>query len=64
MVCISIKMYQTAEKLPPKGVPVIVSGGVAMLKTGNEWFTGMEAPLFERPLGWTPRWWMKIPTEN
>ena len=49
MAQISIEMHQTAEKLPPKGVPVIVSGGVAMLKTGNEWM---------------PTWWMKIPTEN
>lgn len=61
---ISIHLRQTAEEKPPKGVPVIVDGGIAMLKTGDEWFTGMEEPLFQRPLGWTPKWWMKIPTKN
>lgn len=64
MVMISIEMRQTAEELPPKGVPVLVAGGVAMMKTGGEWFTGMEEPLFQRPLKWTPKWWMKIPNEN
>lgn len=62
MVMVSIEMYQTAEKMPENGVPVIVSGGIAMRKTGGEWFTGMEEPLFQRPLEWEPKWWMKIPT--
>ena len=48
----------------PKGVPVIVAGGVAMQKTGGEWFTGMEEPLYQRPLQWEPTWWMPIPTDN
>lgn len=61
---VSIEMYPTWEKMPPKGVPVIVAGGIAMLKTGDEWFTGMEEPLFQRRLEWTPKWWMKIPESN
>jgi len=48
----------------PKGVPVIVAGGIAMHKTGGEWFTGMETPMYQRPLQWQPKWWMPIPTDN
>lgn len=61
---VSIKIVPTAEEMPPKGVPVIVAGGLAMLKTGDEWFSGMEEPLYQRPLEWTPRWWMEIPSQN
>ena len=59
-----IEIRRTANVMPPKGVPVLVAGGVAMLKTGGEWFTGMEEPLFQRPLEWTPKWWAKIPVDN
>ena len=45
----------------PKGVPVLVYGGVAMLKTGGEWFTGMEEPLFTRRLEWEPDCWWPLP---
>ncbi len=48
----------------PKGIPVIVAGGIAMQKTGGEWFTGMEEPLYQRPLQWQPKWWMPIPMDN
>lgn len=48
----------------PKGIPVIVAGGIAMQKTGGEWFTGMEDPRYERPLQWPPKWWMPIPTDT
>jgi len=48
----------------PKGIPVIVAGGIAMQKTGGEWFTGMEEPRYERALEWQPKWWMPIPTTN
>lgn len=64
MVMLSIEIRQCSEELPPNGVPVIVCGGVAMMKTGGEWFSGMEEPLFERPLEWTPTWWMKIPNNH
>ena len=56
-----IEAYRTADKTPPNGVPVLVTGGVAMRKTGGEWFTGMEDPLYQRPLEWTPEWWAFIP---
>jgi hypothetical protein len=45
----------------PKGVPVLVSGGIAMKKTGGQWFTGMEDPAFERPIQWEVKWWARIP---
>ena len=48
----------------PKGVPVLVAGGLAMKKTGGEWFSGMEEPLYQRPLQWSPTWWMPIPRDN
>ena len=49
------------ESKAPKGVPVIVRGGLAMKKTGGEWFSGMEEPLYQRPLQWKPDCWMFIP---
>lgn len=55
---------KSSDQLPPKGVPVIVAGGIAMMKTGNEWFTGMEEPLFSRQLEWVPVWWAHIPKDN
>lgn len=48
----------------PKGVPVMVAGGVAMLKTGGVWVTGMCEPMFSRELNWTPEWWSNIPQGN
>lgn len=56
-----IKAFRASESPPPKGVPVIVTGGVAVMKTGGEWFTGMEDPIYQRPLEWTPEWWAYIP---
>lgn len=58
----------TLERHPPetapKGVPVLVAGGVAMRKTGGEWYTGMSDPPFQRPLEWQPKWWAHIPSSN
>jgi len=48
----------------PKGVPVIVHGGLAMKKTGGVWVTGMEEPLYQRELGWDPECWMHLPRPN
>jgi len=62
-VCKPVSGKQPIETAP-KGVPVIVAGGIAMQKTGGEWFTGMETPLYERPLQWKPKWWMPIPTND
>ena len=56
------------SKMPPdcapKGVPVLVAGGIAMRKTGDEWFSGMCEPAFSRPLNWQPQWWAPIPQQN
>ena len=48
----------------PKGVPVLVAGGIAMLKTGGVWFSGMTDKPFTRELNWMPEWWAAIPQEN
>jgi hypothetical protein len=48
----------------PKGAPVLVAGGIAMLKTGGVWFSGMTDEPFTRPLNWTPTWWAAIPQQN
>lgn len=61
---VNIEIYPTWKKMPPEGVPVIVAGGIAMLKTDGKWYTGMEEPLFQRALEWTPKWWMKITELN
>ena len=60
-VRMEIEIIDTKDRMPPKGVPVIVCGGTAMLKTGGEWFTGMEEPLFQRRIEWEPLWWAPIP---
>lgn len=57
-------MRQMPVSICPKGVPVIVAGGVAMLKTGGVWVTGMDEPAFTRELNWTPEWWANIPQGN
>ena len=57
-------MKRYNPELAPKGVPVIIAGGVAMKKTGEEWYTGMEEPLFQRRLEWDPNWWSPIPNDN
>lgn len=48
----------------PKGAPVLVSGGIAMLKTGGKWFSGMTDDPFTRELNWEPKWWAAIPQIN
>jgi hypothetical protein len=59
-----IERIKTSDQLPPKGVTVIVAGGPAMLKTGGEWFSGIEEPMFTRTLQCTPEWWAYFPTDN
>lgn len=60
---LKLEIHQTAKELPPEFQPVIISGGIGMMKHGL-WFSGMEYPLYERPLEWKPTWWMKIPDDN
>jgi hypothetical protein len=57
-------LRQMPVSICPKGAPVLVSGGIAMLKTGGVWVTGMSDPPFTRELNWTPEWWAAIPQEN
>lgn len=45
----------------PKGVPVLVRGGIAKKKTGDEWFTGMEEPLYQRRIEWDVKAWAHLP---
>ncbi|MEM8636138.1 MAG: hypothetical protein AAGF33_14285 [Pseudomonadota bacterium] len=61
---VEIKVYRTADKLPPVFTPVIVAGGIAMLRSGDRWFSGLLEPVWEIPLNWEPKWWAEIPTEN
>jgi len=60
----SIEQVCVGDTLPPVGVCVIVAGGVAKIKEDGIWYTGMEEPVFERPLEWSPKWWAKIPLDN
>ena len=48
------------EDEAPEGVALIVSGGIAMKKNGT-WYTGMEEPLYKRPIQWEVTGWMAIP---
>lgn len=57
-------LRQMPPEIAPKGVPVLVAGGIAMKKTGGEWFTGMDGFAFERKLNWEPEWWACIPQGN
>lgn len=60
----SITLQMHPAHTAPKGVPVLVAGGIAMLKTGGVWFSGMAEPAFTRPLNWEPKWWAVIPQQN
>lgn len=58
------ELRQMPVDICPKGVPVLVAGGIAMLKTGGIWVTGMDDKPFTRELNWTPKWWANIPQQN
>ncbi len=63
----SDRIYQLRQMpidICPKGVPVLVAGGIAMLKTGGVWVTGMSDEPFTREMNWTPKWWSVIPQGN
>ena len=57
-----VQLFTLPEDRAPRGVPVLVPGGIAMKDASGRWYTGMEEPLFSRPLEWTPEWWAYIPT--
>ncbi len=49
------------EEPPQEGAVVLVAGGVAQYRDGI-WYTGMEEPLYQRPIEWDVKWWMAIPS--
>ena len=53
----------TFEQMPNDGEPVLVSGGTAVWRDGV-WYTGMEEPLFQRPIEWKVTHWMPFPALN
>ena len=55
-----IEVISTSNCKPPKGVLVIVAGGVAKYMTGGEWRSGHNGRL----LAWEPLWWAPIPGDN
>jgi hypothetical protein len=59
-----LQLERFPPETAPKGVAVLIAGGVGMRKTGNEWFSGMSNPPFSRPLEWQPKWWAYIPNDN
>lgn len=50
-----------SAQLPADDVTVLVAGGVAQYRSGV-WYTGMEEPLFRRPIEWPVTYWMPLPT--
>lgn len=56
------KPIKTSEQKPEKGVPVFVAGGVACMKTGGDWYSGMDQPPYSRKMQWEPEYWMPMPT--
>lgn len=48
----------------PKNCPVIISGGIGMLKSDGLWYSGMAEIPFSRELNWTPEWWACIINDN
>lgn len=58
------KLRQMPPDIAPNGAPVLVAGGIAMKKTGGEWYSGMCDPPFSRRLDWEPEWWAAIPQQN
>jgi hypothetical protein len=59
-----ITLQRHPPETAPKGAPVLVAGGIAMLKTGGVWYSGMTDEPFTRPLNWEPKWWAPIPQQN
>lgn len=47
------------DELPDYGDVVIVSGGTAQFRDGK-WYTGMEEPLFSRPIQWQVTLWKHL----
>ena len=59
-----VELRQMPPEIAPKGVPVLIAGGIAMKKTGGKWCSGMCEPAFSRELNWEPEWWANLPQQN
>mgnify|MGYP006876432774 CR=1 FL=1 len=46
------------EEEPPLFTPVLIPGGLAIKKDDGLWYSGMERPLYERPIEWDVPCWM------
>jgi hypothetical protein len=51
---------QPTPTAPQEGQIVIVACGVAQYR-GGVFYTGMEAPQWERPIKWDVTWWRPLP---
>ena len=49
-------MTETMELTPDDGQIVIVAGGIAQYRDGV-FYTGMEEPMYQRPIEWSVTWW-------
>lgn len=56
----TIEVVPTSERMPPRGVLVVVAGGVAKYLAGGDWRSGLTGRL----LSWEPKWWAPIPGDN
>lgn len=59
-----LRVHRYTPDIAPKGIPVLVAGGIAMKKTGGVWVSGMTDEPFTRELNWQPKWWAHIPEQN
>ena len=55
-----IHIEKQAPDEAPKGVWVLVAGGMAKKQTGGTWISFQN----NRQLQWEPKWWAHVPTEN
>lgn len=58
------KLRQMPTESAPKDAPILVAGGIAMLKSDGVWYSGMLDPTFSRALEWVPEWWSNVPHQN
>lgn len=56
----AIRWISVSEALPLHHGPVLVHGGVAAYRDGV-WFTGMETPMYSRPIMWNVTHWAELP---
>jgi len=50
------------ERFALKNTVVIVDGGLAMKRDDDVWYSGMEEPLYARPIEWDVKVFMPLPS--